>query len=365
MRIAVLAPLVSAIREPQRGGSQALVADICRGLGERGHRVRLYAASGSQVPGVDVVDTGVDPATLADTLFRAGRQGVVSEAAQGAFARAWECIATDAPDIAHNHAFDAPAIGQAPESLRVLHTLHLPPTEDVARAVRAAQERAAAPCVAVVSRSQERLWSARVRVDAVLRNGVPVRRMGWSADGGPAAVYAGRLSPEKGVVDAIKIARAAGVPLEVVGDPYDPAYAEREIVPHATRDVRMHPAEPRERLWERMGCARAVLCPIRWEEPFGLVAAEAQACGTPVVGFRRGALAEVIADGRTGLLVPEGDTEAAARALAGAVAFDRRACRAHAERSLDLEAVLDAHERLYADVCAGHMPSGSGRVEGS
>ena len=71
MKIAIMAPLVTAIREPQRGGSQAFVSDLARGLTGRGHDVHVYAASGSQIPGVEVIDTGVNPQALAGTLYRA------------------------------------------------------------------------------------------------------------------------------------------------------------------------------------------------------------------------------------------------------------------------------------------------------
>ena len=71
MKIAIMAPLVTAIREPQRGGSQAFVSDLARGLTGRGHEVHVYAASGSEIPGVEVIDTGVDPRFLAGTLYRA------------------------------------------------------------------------------------------------------------------------------------------------------------------------------------------------------------------------------------------------------------------------------------------------------
>ena len=71
MKIAIMAPLVTAIREPQRGGSQAFVSDLARGLAGRGHDVHVYAATGSQIPGVEVIDTGIDPRSLAGTLYRA------------------------------------------------------------------------------------------------------------------------------------------------------------------------------------------------------------------------------------------------------------------------------------------------------
>jgi glycosyltransferase involved in cell wall biosynthesis len=101
-----------------------------------------------------------------------------------------------------------------------------------------------------------------------------------------------------------------------------------------------------------MAEAAAVLCPVRWDEPFGLVAAESQATGTPVVGYRRGALPEVVADGVTGALVAEGDVQGAASALAGAPGLDRGAIRRHAEETLGLDAMVDAYERLSVELAA-------------
>jgi glycosyltransferase involved in cell wall biosynthesis len=90
-----------------------------------------------------------------------------------------------------------------------------------------------------------------------------------------------------------------------------------------------------------------------WDEPFGMAAAEAQACGTPVVAFRRGGLSEVVADGLTGFLVQPGDLRAFADAVAKTGEISRTACRAHAERNLDLDLTLDAHERVYRRIMSG------------
>ena len=110
----------------------------------------------------------------------------------------------------------------------------------------------------------------------------------------------------------------------------------------------MHSSVERTQLWQIMSNASVVLCPAKWDEPFGMVAAEAQAGGTPVVAFRRGGLPEIIADGLTGFLVASGDIRAAAEALKNAATdIARYDCRRHAETFLDLEASLDVHEALY------------------
>ena len=349
-----MAPLVTAIREPQRGGSQAFVSDLALGLTGRGHEVHVYAASGSEIPGVEVIDTGVDPQLLAGTLYRAGPAAgepaaAASAAAEAAFATAYTAMQMIRYDVIHNHAFDAPAVRlattlQAP----VVHTLHLPPDKAVAAAVRQVARSGRPPAVAVVSAFQANAWRRIVPVDAILPPYPPTGVIPWSGTPGQGALFAGRLSPEKGAAEAIDIARAAGVPINVYGDVYDAEYSREQIDSRrAWPDVTVHQGIPRTSLWEAMTRAAVVLYPARWDEPFGLAAAEAQACGTPVVAFSRGGLGEVIVNGVTGFLVPPDDIRAAAEAVSKVAGISRPACREHAEGQLDLELSLDAHERLY------------------
>ncbi len=362
-----MAPLVTAIREPQQGGSQAFLSDLARGLVGRGHDVHVYAASGSQIPGVEVIDTGIDPRSLSGTLYRAfgpsadpaaGEAAAAAEAAaadevtEAAFGAAYGAVRTVRYDVVHNHAFDAPAVRlaaglQAP----VVHTMHLPPDQAVSAALREVALGSRPPAVAAVSDFQAGAWRRVVPVDAVLPPYPPTRAITWSETSGPGALFAGRLSPEKGAAEAIDIARAAGVPIEVYGDVYDAGYSREQIDPRrGWPGVTVHQGVPRAALWEIMARAAVVLCPSRWDEPFGLAAAEAQACGTPVVAFRRGGLSEVIVDGVTGFLVPADDVAAAASAVPRVSGISRAACRQHAESRLDLDVSLDAHERLYRRV---------------
>jgi glycosyltransferase involved in cell wall biosynthesis len=356
MRVALAAPLVSPIREPQGGGSQAFVSDLARGLARRGHEVHVYAAAGSEIPGVTVIDTGVDPRSLLATLYRAsGTVARDQEAAAPAFAGVYSRVRQTRYDVVHNHAFDAPAIALATElAAPVVHTLHLPPDPAIADALRGAARGRRPPAVAGVSAFQARAWSRVVRVDTILPPYVPTQAIGWSRDAGAGALFAGRLSPEKGAADAIDIARAAGIAIDVYGDAYDPEYAREQIDPRrGLPGVTVHGGVPRTALWQAMSRAAVVLCPARWDEPFGMAAAEAQACGTPVVAFRRGGLSEIVVRGVTGFLVGPGDLRAAAEGVRNVAGISRPACRGHAERDLDLERSLDAHEQLYGRLSNG------------
>jgi UDP-glucose:tetrahydrobiopterin glucosyltransferase len=353
VRVALVAPLVTPIREPHCGGAQAFVADLARGLVRRGHDVDLYAASGSRVAGAQVIDVGVDHRGLAATMFRSSGTDVEGlAAAETAFAKVYTAIRAADYDVVHNHAFDVPAVDLASDlDAPVVHTLHLPPQPSVATALRNSAAQQPRTTVACVSPHQARAWSEIVGIDGILPPYVPTASIPFVAAAGSGAVFAGRLSAEKGAAEAIEIARAAGITLDVFGDSYDPDYARRRIEPHrGDPGLSIHGAVSRAALWEAIGRSAVVLCPARWEEPFGMVAAEAQACGTPVVAFRGGALEDVILDGVTGRLVARDDIAAAAAAAREAGALVRADCREHAERHLDLELSLDAHEQFYARV---------------
>lgn len=345
-----MAPLVTAIGEPQLGGSQALVSDLAAALTTRGHDVVVFAASGSNIPGATVVDTGVDPADLRASLYRVDGPEPDPRPAAQAFARVVDLIRAERFDVVHGHAFDAPAVAAAATlDVPIVHTLHLPPDDAVLAALRQASTAPRPPAVVTVSNFQQRQWSAAGVGSTLVPNGVPVARIAWSERPGAFALFAGRLTREKGPDDAIRIAREAGMPIIVAGGPYDPAFADDLTA--ATRgdpSVEMVGSLPRAELWTLMGRAAALVCPIRWDEPFGLTAAEAQAAGTPVIGYRRGALAEVVDEGVTGTLVPDGDLHGAASALRDVGQFERAECRGHAERHLDLDRTVDGYERLYA-----------------
>src|SRR5262245_28474561 len=247
MRIALLAPLVSPLAPPFLGGAQAMLYDLAQSLNDRGHEVTLYAADGSDVPGVRVIPTGVDSAALASFLVRP--QQAASNPARldetpiaQAFAHVYDLIARNATqhDIVHAHAYDWAAFAYARhQPLAVVHTLHLPALDPLILDTLAspAPEHAAPVRLVTVSRSCAETYAPRVRIDAVIYNGVDIDRMPANLVWGATyyLLYAGRISPEKGVFDAIRIANRAKRPLIIAGPIYDQAYFDERVLPALDR----------------------------------------------------------------------------------------------------------------------------------
>lgn len=371
--IALLAPLVSPIREPFLGGSQAVARDLAVALASRGHSVTLYAAQGSDpaaLPGVTLTPIAVDVERVRPTNFaamRADQPSAAPDAAvEQAFQRAFEAIAARRPrhQLAHAHAYDEPAFRLAQGlPMPVAHTLHLDAivpeiNATLARLSPAHRERAAQqPWLATVSRSCATSYADICRIDTVIYNGLDLDAMPFAATPAPDAhaLFAGRIAPEKGVEDAIQIALAADMPLTLVGGVYDQAYLAERIQPllDARPDrLRWLGPLPREEVWRQMRAATVTLIPSRWDEPFGLVACEALATGTPVVGYESGALPEIVEQGATGMLVPRGAIAEAAAAIPAAARLDRAACRQRVAARFSLAAFVTAHERLYRQMLA-------------
>jgi glycosyltransferase involved in cell wall biosynthesis len=160
--------------------------------------------------------------------------------------------------------------------------------------------------------------------------------------------FVGRISPEKGVDRAIEIARASGMPLRIAAkvDRADEAYFRERIAPLLSTPGIKYIGEINELQKARfLGEAAALLFPIDWPEPFGLVMIEAMACATPVVAFERGSVREVIDEGVTGCIV--GGAEEAVRAVRTAIQLDRKAVRRQFERRFTARRMAADYVRLY------------------
>jgi glycosyltransferase involved in cell wall biosynthesis len=345
LHVCLIASSRFPVREPFMGGLEAHTHALADALLARGHRVSLFAAPGSD-PALGAIELPVprytsSPAARADVGATPvewmeehhaylGLMLGISRGEVGPF------------DVIHNNSLHhLPVAMSGVVDVPVVTTLHTPPLSWLESAITLA---AAESRFVAVSECTARAWEHVVRAE-VVPNGVDTAFWRPGAGGG-GAVWSGRLVPEKAPHDAVDAAVRAGVPLTLVGPMHDRAYFDREIVPRLRGDVTYAGHVDRVRLRALLGAASVAVVTPQWDEPFGLVAAEAMACGTPVAAYDRGALGELV-DDRTGVLVPAGDVGALAAALHDAARRDRREVRERAHRHFSHDRMVDGYERTY------------------
>ncbi len=363
MRIALVAPLISAIAQPYIGGAQALLADLAQGLVQRGHSVTFFARESSFIPGISI-----EPIAVPDTVHPANFSGPQQARAtdEGFFSQANLFLElflrlqrrSDEFDLVHIHAFDWPAFACSIliQSIPVIHTLHLPAlSPEINAALRVMDQQGHPLTLITVSQACARTYAGYTSFDAIIYNGLNLEAIPYMPRLSSEAplLFAGRISAEKGVEAAIEIAEKAGYPLLIAGGIYDRHYFEQRIVPKLRRArgrVTYLGQLQRLALWKIMGQALGLLFPIEWDEPFGLTAVEAMATGTPVIAYRRGAAEEVIRHGETGFLVEAGESSHAAALVDDLYDIPRPHCRVHVEEHFGLERMLNAYEQVYTSL---------------
>jgi len=337
MRIAQIAPLYESVPPHLYGGTERIVSYLTEALVRRGHDVTLFASADSEtrarlVPGCPRAlrsdSTVLDPLTYHVAQLR----HVMDHARRF--------------DIIHNHMdyLGFPLVAASPTP--IVTTLHgrldLPDLPAVF---------AAYPDAALISISDaQRRPLAGADWRATVHHGLPVDNFTFGRGDGGYLAFLGRISPEKGVDSAIRIAAAVGIPLKIAAkiDRADAEYYEEVIRPLlGAADVEFLGEIGSADKVQFLGAARALLFPIDWPEPFGLVTIEALACGTPVVARRRGSVSEVLDHGVTGF-VCDGDAEMI-EAVRRIDEIDRRRCRRVFESRFSETRMVDDYERIYAE----------------
>ena len=354
LRVALVAPPWFAVPAPGYGGIEAVVDLLCGALVHRGHEVTLFAAPGSRS------DAHVRP------LLDATCPGEIGSALHESdhVARAWEQIELAAArgegfDVVHDHSgFTALTMADR-LAVPSVHTIHGVLEEDTARFYQRHGHKAR---LVAISRSQAASAPAGVRISAIVPNPIAVGRWPFEAHKKDYLLWIGRMDPVKGAHRAIEAARLAGQTLVLAGpvQPGQERYFLEHVEPHVDGERVRYLGEVRgSAKQELFAGATALLMPIRWREPFGMVMVEALACGTPVIAFREGAATEIVIDGENGMLVA--DEAGMARAIEQVHSIDPRRCRESVAARYDPSSTAARYERVYRRVIDAERPRGVSR----
>ncbi|GGD83243.1 glycosyltransferase [Croceicoccus mobilis] len=346
MKIAVISHIRHAIAPPFMGGMEAHCASLCDGLLSAGHEPVLFAPEGSRA---DCEIVPICDAPYEDVLPWAQWRGTerLDAYQRHAFEKAWDHIRARSFDAVHNNSLYPELITTAVvEGVPLVTSQHVPPfgkmREAVHKAVGVGHVRQT-----VTSQSQLPLWFDECPSNmAVVHNGIDCdfwRPQVGRGDG--ALVWTGRITPNKGTAQAVRAAMQAGVKLDLVGSIENEIYFEQEVAPLLGKNIRYLGHRQGGELRDIVARARALCVTPMWEEPFGLVAAEALACDIPVIAFERGAMAEVVGD--CGALIAPGDVDALARAMADPPSLDHGHARARALKFFCTQTMVEGYVREY------------------
>ncbi len=335
MKIAQIAPLIESVPPRLYGGTERIVSYLTEELVALGHDVTLFA-SGDSISSAELVACcpralRLDP-SVHDTIPH--------------FMLMLDKVRERAPDfdIIHFHVdlFHFPLFrALASQTLTTLHG-----RQDLGDLKPFYNRFGDMPLVSISDNQREPLPHANFV--ATIHHGIPVELHRPTFTPGSYLAFLGRISPEKRPDRAIRIARAAGIPLKIAAkvDKVDEDYFRREIAPLLEGGGIEFVGEINEAEKTKfLGEAAALLFPVDWPEPFGLVMIEAMACGTPVLAFRCGSIPEIIEDGVTGKVVErEDDAQAALREI---LRYDRRAVRQRFEDRFTATRMAKDYAGLY------------------
>ena len=336
MRIAMLAPI--SWRTPPRdyGPWERVVSLLTEGLVREGVDVTLFATGDSQTAG---------------RLHWVCPRPYSEEPELNP--KVWECLHISEVferagefDLIHNHFDFLPLTYSALVSTPMLTTIHGFSSSKILPVFRKYNGRVYYVAISEADRHPD------LEYIATIYHGIPVEEFPFCEEPGDYLLFFGRIHHDKGVYEAIQMAREVGMPLIIAGIVQDEAYFDSQVAPYVDgKEVEYIGVVGPERRGEVLGQARALVHLINFGEPFGLSVVEAMACGTPVVAMRRGAMPELIRDGETGFLVDS--LEEAVKRVRQLDSIRRRQCRMWVQERFTQERMVRGYLRVYESILGG------------
>jgi glycosyltransferase involved in cell wall biosynthesis len=341
MKIGLLVPPWLPVPPPSYGGTEAVVDRLARGFAARGHDVLLWSTGDSTCP----VPTGwrFDRARPEDI----GDMSVELEHVRAGY----EAMVTWGADVIHDHTLSGPGFSGVHAHCPVVTTCHGPFDSVLGDLYRQISTR-----VPVVAISHDQASRAEgIRVQCVIHHGIDVEEIpvgdGVGDERGPYLLHVGRMCADKGIPNAIGAARRAGQRLVIAAkmrEPLEHQYFRTCVEPLLGHGVEYVGEVDQQRRNELMGAATALLNPIQWHEPFGLVMIEAMACGTPVIALRKGAVPEIVDEGVTGFV--RDDEAGLVEAIERVGSLDRAVVRSTVAARFDTMRMVDQHVALFEEL---------------
>ena len=327
------------------GGAEQVLSALDHALAAAGHHSIVVAPQGSQTAGT-LIPTAPLPAPITDDARRSmqhRQRRAIAEALDR-----WPI------DLVHAHGLDFAEHLPAP-GIPTLVTLHLPAEFYPPGSVSGGRPRTWFNCV---SEAQQHSFPPLANMLPPIPNGVPVDRLQARHAKRNFALSLGRICPEKGVHLALDAAGLAGIPLLIAGQvfpyPWHQRYFDEEVRPRLGPTARFLGPVGFDRKRRLLSAARCILVPSLVAETGSLVTLEALACGTPVIAFPSGALAEIVEPGVTGFLVP--DVHEMAEAIAAAHTMDPARCRDAVRRRFSLDRMIERYFAVYQQLAPASRP---------
>jgi len=367
MKILILAPLTRGITPKVNAGRPRMIYDLVSCLKRRGHRITIIGTKDSFVPGVKVIPVikksfyeishSFENPFYAHTSFIIKAMKIAEEKSSNF-------------DVIHNHCYPEFIHLLIEKNLKapIVTTIHAAMTSELDEVLSLFPS----SYLISISKSSKRL-TKKAKFYKVINNGVDTNLYKFSEKRGDYLLWIGRLAKAKdkkgnfmdpkGIRWAIKLARETNSKLLLSGNVEDPEFFEKDVKPYLSKKIKWigpissEPPLTKKQVVKLMQKAKVFLMTVNWEEPFGLVMVESMSCGTPVIGFNRGAVSEVIVNGKTGFVVnPKQGVNGLKKALKNIDKIDPKTCREYVEKNFTLEKVAENYEKVYQEIIDKNLP---------